>query len=143
MDTSLGCSQKALAICGLAAYSATVVFIALTLKFPRFGASPVASGESLRLPPQALLAGMIGVFTLGAAVLLGIECIRHSIENRRWTWLPVFPTFILAGLLGPALLVLQPHLSTATWNFIALISALGVLCTLLSGLVYSLRSPPG
>lgn len=143
MDDTLGCSTRSFAIAGLVTYGLTVVLIALTLKHPRVGAPSPGSGDFIRLPPQALLAGMLGLFTFGVSVMLVLVCTQHSVANRRWAWLCVLSVSILAALQGPAFLVIHPHFTTSGWNAVALISALGLLLTLLTSLVYSLRSPSG
>lgn len=141
MEDELGCSIRSYAIVGLVTYGLTVVLGALTLKYPRFGAQPDHYGEMIRLPPQALFAFLLGVFTIGISVMIGLTCFRFSIASRRWGWYPVFPVCILAALQGPAFLFIQPRFSPSAWNTVAIISALGVLLTLLASLLYSALSP--
>lgn len=141
MEDELGCSVRSYAIAGLVTYGLTVVLVALTLKYPRFGNQPHQYGEALRLPPQAFLAFLLGLFTIGVAVMIGLTCFRFSLAGRRRAWYPVFPVCILAALQGPAFLFIQPRFSPSAWNIAAAISALGVLLTLLASLLYSVRSP--
>lgn len=143
MDESLGCSTRSMAIAGLVTYGVTAILIELTLHYPRFGEPPITPGhgESFRLPPLGLLIFMFGVFTIGVAALIGSVCLRYSIENRRWAWIPVFPLCMIAALQGPAFLFIQPRFNPTMWNVVGLISALGVLLTLLATLLCSRRSP--
>lgn len=141
MEDELGCSVRSYAIAGLVTYGLTAVLVALTLKYPRFGNQPHQYGEALRLPPQAFLAFLLGLFTFGISVMIGLTCLRFSIASRRWVWLSVLSLSILAELLGPAFLFIPPRFSPSAWNPIALISALGVLLTLVASLLYSARSP--
>jgi hypothetical protein len=141
MDEPIGCSTRSLAIGGLAAYGVTVLLIILTLAYPLFG-SGGPSLSPMYFPPQAILGSITGLFTISVALGLAVRCFAISVRGRQRAWLPVFALLSLAALLGPILLLLQVHLSQATWNVVALISGLGVLLTLLAALLYTLPTRP-
>lgn len=141
MEDELGCSVKGYAIAGLVTYGLTAVLFALTAKYPHFGTPSHTHGFAFRLPPQAFLAALLGLFTLGIAVMIGLTCVRFSIASRRWAWLSVFIIAIVVGLAGPALLLTGAGFSPSTGGVVAVIWALDILLILLASLLHSVRSP--
>ena len=141
MEDELGCSVKSYAIAGLVTYGLTAVLFALTAKYPQFGTPSHTHGFTFRLPPQAFFAAMLGVFTLGIAVMIGLLCFRYSVASRQRVWLIVFAACIVVGLAGPALLFTGADLSPSTGGVVAVIWALDILLILLASLLYSVRSP--
>jgi hypothetical protein len=135
-----GCSTRSLAIGGLSAYGVTALLIVLTLAFPTFTLGATAGERVVSFPPQTVFAVLGGLLTLALAVALAGRCVVTSWRSRQWAWLPVFLLLSLAGLLGPMLLLTGVNISQASWNVVALVSAVGVFLVFVAALLSTLPS---
>jgi hypothetical protein len=137
-----GCSNRAVALGGLALYAPVAVVLVLTHPFPMPSPPPQldSPGHGNFLGD---LAAVFSFFIIAVAIGLAMRNIRLSLHRHQWIWSVTFVALALAGLLAPVLGLLQAALSQPQWNGVTLASALGVLLTFVASLLFAPLYPDG
>jgi hypothetical protein len=82
------------------------VLVGVTVAFPTLGSDP-SQEYFIYLPPQALLAGLIGCCTIAAATLVSLLGAAESLRSGRFVLSFTFLLLAAAGVIGPVLIGLE------------------------------------